>query len=61
MAKTGAQRQAAHVAKGKQVSVVITDPQAIAALASLSAKHGGSKPAITFALIHATSFNQRPR
>ena len=47
---TGAERQAAHVAKGKQVAVVLTDRAAIRALARLAKVHGGIKAAITHAL-----------
>ena len=51
---TGAERQAAHVARGKQVAVVLTDPAAVKALARLVKAHGGVKAAITYALTRAT-------
>jgi len=52
--KTGAERQAAHRAKGRQVAVVLRDPKAIKALDKLAAQHGGVTAAVTFAL-HAAS------
>jgi len=39
--KTGAQRQAAYTASGRQIACVIRDPAALKALAKLEAKHGG--------------------
>lgn len=56
MAKTkdGASRQAAYVARGRQISVVLTDPKAIRSLDRLAKAHGGNKAAITHAL-HAAS------
>lgn len=53
-AKTGAQRQAALRAQGRQVAVVLRDPKAIKALDKLVAQHGGVTAAITHAL-HAAS------
>lgn len=52
--KTGAQRQAALRAKGRQIAVVLRDPDAIAALDRLTAKHGGVTAAVTHAL-HSAS------
>lgn len=49
-AKTGAQRQAAYAAKGWAISVVITDPAAVEALAKLVKANGGIKSAIESAL-----------
>jgi TusA-related sulfurtransferase len=57
--KTGAQRQAAHVAKGRQIAVVLTDEAAIAALDRLAAKHGGVKAAVSYAL-HAADSKRKP-
>lgn len=53
--KTGAERQAAHRAKGRQVAVVLRDPKAIKALDDLTARHGGVTAAITYALHAATA------
>lgn len=53
--KTGAERQAAHRAKGRQVAVVLRDPKAIKALDKLAAKHGGVTAAVTYALRVTTS------
>ena len=53
--KTGAQRQAESVARGRQIAVVLRDPAAIAALDKLTAKHGGVTAAVTAALIHAAT------
>lgn len=53
--KTGAQRQAASVARGRQIAVVLRDPAAIAALNKLAEKHGGVTAAVTAALVHAAS------
>jgi hypothetical protein len=52
--KTGAERQAAYAARGRQLSVVLTDPKAIAALDRLAKREGGVKAAVTFAL-HAAA------
>lgn len=52
--KTGAERQAALRAKGRQIAVVLRDPGAIAALDRLAAKHGGVTAAVSYAL-HAAS------
>lgn len=52
-AKTGAQRQAALRSKGRQVSVVLRTPEAIAALDALAAECGGVTAAITHALVAA--------
>lgn len=53
--KTGAQRQAALRAQGRQVAVVLRDPKAIAALDRLAAKHGGVTAAVSYALHAATA------
>ena len=45
--KTGAERQAASVARGRQIAVVLRDPAAIAALDRLKVNHGGITAAIT--------------
>lgn len=47
---SGAARQAKLRAKGRPVGIVLTDPEAIAALDALSADHGGPTGAITHAL-----------
>jgi len=52
-AKTGAQRQAALRSKGRQVAVVLRNPEAIAALDALAAECGGVTAAITRALVDA--------
>lgn len=54
-AKTGAQRQAALRSKGRQVSVVLRNPEAIVALDALAAECGGVTAAITRALVAAGS------
>lgn len=48
--KSGANRQAAYAARGRQVSVVLRDEIALATLDSLVLRHGGVTAAITFAL-----------
>jgi hypothetical protein len=53
--KTGAQRQAASVARGRQIAVVLRDPAAIAALDKLTERHRGVTAAVTAALVHAAS------
>lgn len=53
--KTGAERQRARRAKGRQIAVVLTDEKAIASLESLTAEHGGVKAAVTHALHAAAS------
>ena len=53
--KTGAERQAASVARGRQIAVVLRDPTAIAALDKLADKHGGVTAAVTAALVHAAA------
>ena len=53
--KTGAERQAASVARGRQIAVVLRDPVAIAALDKLAERHGGVAAAVTAALIHAAT------
>lgn len=55
--KTGAKRQADFRAKGRQIAVVIRDPEALQALARLSDEHGGVTAAVTIALTH---FNPSP-
>jgi hypothetical protein len=49
--KTGAERQAVLRSKGRQLAVVLTEPEAITALDRLAAEHGGVKAAVTFALM----------
>lgn len=51
--KTGAERKAASVARGRQVAVVLRDPKAIAALDRLTEKHGGVTAAVQAALLSA--------
>lgn len=46
-------RVAKHRALGKNLGLVLTDPQAIAALANLIEQHGSVKKAITAALIES--------
>ena len=53
--KTGAERQAASVARGRQIAVVLRDPAAVAALDKLTDKHGGVTAAVTAALVHAAA------
>lgn len=53
--KTGAQRQAAHAAKGRAVAFVLTDAASIKALARLEKRHGGVKAAVSAALVHAAA------
>jgi hypothetical protein len=53
--KTGAQRQAAYTASGRQIACVIRDPDALKALEKLEAKHGGVTAAVTAALHAAIS------
>lgn len=57
--KTPAQRKAASVARGRQISVVLRDPSAIAALDKLTKLHGGVTAAVTAAL-HATAPRAKP-
>ena len=52
--KTGAQRQAALRAQGRQIAVVLRDAKAIKALDRLAEQHGGVTAAVTYAL-HAAS------
>lgn len=59
MAKTSAERKAASAARGRQVSVILRDPSAIAALDKLATLHGGVTAAITAAL-HAAIPNAKP-
>lgn len=47
---TNATRQAKHRAKGRPVSLTLTDPDAIRNLEALTIKHGGLKAAIEHAL-----------
>jgi hypothetical protein len=49
-AKTPAQRQAAHRARGRTFTVTLLDKDAIAALDRLIAKHGGVTAAVVAAL-----------
>ena len=53
--KTGAQRQAAYAARGRQIAVVLTDDKAIATLDRLAKREGGVKAAVTAALHAAAS------
>lgn len=57
--KTGAQRQAAFRAKGKQIACVLTDERAVDALARLTTIHGTVREAVTQALIHAAASSAR--
>ena len=50
---SGAERQAALREKGRQVAVILRDPEAILALDALVKKHSGVTAAISFALIAA--------
>ncbi len=56
--KPSNERQAAYRGKGRQIAVVIRDPEALQALDLLSAKHGGVTAAVTFAL-HASISHAR--
>jgi hypothetical protein len=56
--KTGAQRQAAYAASGRQIACVIRDADAIKALELLERQHGGVTAAVTFAL-HAAASSAR--
>lgn len=51
--KTGAERKAASVARGRQIAVVLRDPETIKALERLTAKHGGVTAAVAWALRNA--------
>jgi tryptophan synthase beta subunit len=53
--KSGAQRQAALRDKGRQIAVVLRDPEAIAALDALAEQHGGVTKAVAHALVHAAA------
>ena len=53
--KTGAERKAESVARGRQIAVVLRDPAAIAALDKLTDKHKGVTAAVTAALVHAAN------
>ena len=53
--KTGAERKAESVARGRQIAVVLRDPAAIAALDKLTDKHNGVTAAVTAALVHAAT------
>ena len=50
---SGAERQAALREKGRQVAVILRDPEAILALDALAKKHSGVTAAISFALTTA--------
>lgn len=50
--KTGAQRQAAYVASGRQIACVIRDADALIAMSRLEKEQGGVTAAITYALKH---------
>ena len=52
--KTGAQRVADSKSRGRQIAVVLRDPQAIAALDSLAERHGGVTAAVSHALVSAS-------
>ena len=56
--KPSNERQAAYRGKGRQIAVVLRDPEALQALDLLSAKHGGVTAAVTFAL-HASISHAR--
>lgn len=58
--KTGAERKAASVARGRQIAVVLRDDKAIKSLDKLTAKHGGVTAAITYALHAAASKATKP-
>lgn len=58
-AKTGAERKAASAARGRQVSVILRDTSAIAALDKLAKLHGGVTAAVTAAL-HAAAPRAKP-
>jgi hypothetical protein len=51
--KTGAKRQAKLRKKGRQIAVVLRDPDAITALDKLAERHGGVTAAVSAALVHA--------
>ena len=53
MAKPSRERQADHRRKGKQIAVVLRDPEAIAALSVLVKAKGGVTAAVTYALREA--------
>ena len=57
--KTGKERQAAYVSKGRAIACVIRDERAQAALAALERKHGGVTAAVTAALHAATARDWR--
>lgn len=57
--KTPSERQAAYIAKGRQIAVLIRDPAALKSLERLESKHGGVTAAITFAL-HAAALKAKP-
>lgn len=48
--KTGAERQAKLRESGRQIAVVIRDPDALRALAKLENRHGGVTAAVVAAL-----------
>jgi hypothetical protein len=52
-AKTPAERQAAYVASGRQIAVVLRDDEAIRKLDALAEKHGGVTAAVVYALKRA--------
>lgn len=52
--KTGAERVADSKARGRQIAVVLRDPKAIAALDSLTERHGGVTAAVSHALVSAS-------
>jgi hypothetical protein len=58
--KSGAQRQAAYAASGRQIACVIRDDKALRSLAKLEAKHGGVTAAIVAALHAADSRSKLP-
>lgn len=51
--KTGAEREAKRRAKGRAISCVIRNAEALAALRKLERKHGGVTSAVTAALTGA--------
>lgn len=58
--KTGAQRQAAYVASGRQIACVIRDEDALLAMERLEKERGGVTAAITYALKHAKARHAKP-
>lgn len=59
--KTGAQRQAKLREQGRQIAVVLRDPDALKSLAELEQRHGGVTAAITVALKDAAGHGRQSR